>query len=146
MKKILFICTGNTCRSPMAQEIFNKIAKENNVDMVAESAGINAITGLEPSQNSVEVCKEIQVDLSDFTSTWICDTDPMEYELFVVMTQSHKDMLVTLGIEENKIIILNKNNNGISDPYGGDLETYRKCRDEIMQGVETLCSSFAENN
>lgn len=141
--KILFVCTGNTCRSPMAEGIFNKIAKENNLDRLAESAGIQAITGLPASENSVAVCKEIGVDLTDFTSTWICDTDPSQYEIFAVMSENHRDILVRLGIDKNKVIILNEKNNGVSDPYGGSIETYRKCRDEIRKGIEELIENFS---
>ena len=127
--KILFVCTGNTCRSPMAEAICNKLSDKK----IADSAGINAITGLSASVNSIEVCKEIGIDLSDFTSTWICDTNPAEYDLFAVMSESHKQMLITLGISPEKINVLN-----ISDPYGGDLETYRKCRDEIYEAVKGI--------
>jgi len=131
---ILFVCTGNTCRSPMAEAICNKLAGKN----IADSAGINTVTGLSASQNSIEVCKEIGIDLSGFTSTWICDRNPAEYDLFAVMSNSHKQVLVSLGIDAEKIIVLN-----ISDPYGGDLETYRKCRDEIYSAVKNLLESLS---
>lgn len=138
MKKILFVCTGNTCRSPMAEGICNKIAMENNLKIVAESAGINAVTGLSASENSKIACGEIGVDLSDFTSTWIYDTDPSQYDIFAVMTANHKATLVTLGIPSDGIIILCENKGGVIDPYGADLQTYRVCRDEIYSSVETL--------
>lgn len=139
--KILFVCTGNTCRSPMAEGIFNKYAEENKLDWFAESAGIQAITGLPAFENSVEVCKEIGVDLSDFTSTWICDTDPLQYDLFCVMTENHRNIISSLGIDKDKIIILNEKNGGISDPYGESVEIYRKCRDEIQKGVEEVLNT-----
>lgn len=141
MKKILFVCTGNTCRSPMAEGICNKIAKDNTLEIIAESAGINAITGLPVSDNSKAVCGEIGVDLSEFTSTWIYDTDPSQYDLFAVMTQNHKNTLMSLGLPEDKIIILNENNGGVTDPYGGNLQIYRECRDEIYKAVKDLVQS-----
>ena len=142
MKKILFVCTGNTCRSPMAEGICNKIAKENNLVIIAESAGINAITGLPASENSIEACSEVGVDLSNFTSTWICDTDPLQYDIFAVMTKNQKDILVSVGIPEEKVIILNENKGGITDPYGGNLQLYRECRDEIFKEIENLIGTL----
>lgn len=146
VKKILFVCTGNTCRSPMAESICRKIAEEKSLPVVCGSAGINAITGLPASENTVDVCKEIGIDLSDFTSTWICDTNPAEYDLFAVMSNSHKATLIALGIAVEKIIILNEDNNGITDPYGGNLEIYRKCRDEIEKAVNTILEGIKNDD
>jgi protein-tyrosine phosphatase len=56
---IAFVCTGNTCRSPMAEGIFNKLAEEKGIDVTAESFGLSTITGAPVSENSVKVCAEI---------------------------------------------------------------------------------------
>ncbi len=135
MNKVLFVCTGNTCRSPMAQGIFNKLAKEKSLDYIAESAGIATLTGLPVSENSKFVCKEFGIDISHMRSTDINDVDLSEYEVIYAISQSHKDALVELGVNGDIVKILGEENGEIYDPYGGSVEVYRACRDEIYDGV-----------
>ncbi len=60
---IAFVCTGNTCRSPMAEAIFNKIAEEKDLPVRAVSFGLAAVKGMPASKQSVAVCQEIGIDL-----------------------------------------------------------------------------------
>lgn len=137
-KYIAFVCTGNTCRSPMAEAIFNKLAEEKKLDVHAESFGIATATGLSVSQNSKEVCDEIGIDLSDAHSTSINDTDLNKFEKFYCMSQSHILILKTYyNIPTEKLCVL-----GVSDPYGGDVEVYRKCRDQIYNFVKEIIQSY----
>ena len=62
---IAFVCTGNTCRSPMAEAIFNKLAEEKGLDVRALSFGLAAVPGMPPSKNAVAVCREIGIDISE---------------------------------------------------------------------------------
>ena len=138
MKKILFVCTGNTCRSPMAQGIFNKLAEDKGLDICAESFGVSAMTGLPVSENSVEVCKEIGVDISTLCSTDVVDVDLDKFDAFYCMSQSHMALLFQCyGVALDKMKLL-----GVSDPYGGNVEIYRMCRDEIYNSVEEIIKSY----
>ena len=100
-RTIAFVCTGNTCRSPMAEAIFNDMAEKNGVCVRAESFGIATSTG-------------------------------------TGMSQSHAKMLMQFFlVQPEKIAVL-----GISDPYGGDIEVYRHCRDEIVNSVKEILKAY----
>lgn len=135
---IAFVCTGNTCRSPMAQGIFNKLAEEKGIDVTAESFGIATITGMPASENSQKVCSEIGVDLSQLKSTSIDDAELEKYDKFYCMSQNHAKLLSEcFFIPTDKIEVL-----GVSDPYGGNVFIYRECRDEIFNSVKEIIKKY----
>lgn len=149
MKKILFICTGNTCRSPMAQAIFNTICAQKGVDMHAYSAGLATVSGLPASKNAVAVMAEQGIDLSDHSSTFLPELNLSDYDLFVTMNDSQADILRSMGIPSHFIRTLMRFPKdiydvelGISDPYGKNIETYRSCAEDIRQGVVKLIKTL----
>lgn len=136
MKKILFVCTGNTCRSPMAQGIFNDLALKKNLDYVSQSAGLSTMAGLPYSENAVNACKEIGVDIKDGHSVSINDVNLNEFDLIVPMSVNHAQELVLIGAKKDKICLLKSS--GVCDPYGSDINGYRSCCEEIKGAVEKL--------
>ena len=106
MKKILFVCTGNTCRSPMAEGIFNSLAKEYHVDAVAESAGFDTEDGLPASENAIKACSEIGVDISNHKSKKFDECNLDEYIKFLTMNFDHANILIDKGIPWSKIEVL----------------------------------------
>lgn len=141
--KILFICSGNTCRSPMAHSMFEKMAKEENLNVECFGAGVATYTGCPASANSVAVMKEIGIDISDYKSTSLSDLNLNDFDLFVPMTFSHVLSMVKYGIEKNKIYLFSKD---VSDPYGGDINIYRATRDEIAENLKALADFVKERN
>ena len=147
--KILFICTGNTCRSPMAEGIFKKILQDSKQqccmieDIDCQSAGLATTEGLPVTENAVSVCKEIGVDISAHRSHIVTVQDTETFDLLAVMTQTHASMLKTAGVSQAKIYVLGDQ---IPDPYGGNLEVYRTCRNKITMALKRLQETILENN
>lgn len=131
--KILIICTGNTCRSPMAEGIVNDMIQKRGLeDVKVSSMGLGAYDGESPTANAIEAMKEIGIDISKKKSQRVMLQDLTEADLFYVMTQSHKNILAdTLPEIEDQITVLD-----IPDPYGRDIGVYRDCRDAMIRFFE----------
>ena len=151
MKKVLFGCTGNTCRSPMAEAIFNSLAEEKNLDWRAESAGVAAVGDRPASPNAIKAVAELGLDLNMHRTRFLPAVDLNEYSLFVGLNEEHADILRNIGIPVNMVRVLHRAPNAddiydlrpdIVDPYGGDLDAYRKCRDDIVGAVKMLIASL----
>ncbi len=139
---ILFVCTGNTCRSPMAEGIFKKIIEEKKFDNVTcSSAGLFAMTGDEVTPNSVKACERFGVDISAHRARRITGYILDESDKFVCMTPEHAATL-SMYVPSDKIIILG---GGIPDPFGSDLETYIKCANYIKTALNLQFDDIISN-
>ena len=139
--KILFICTGNTCRSPMAEGLANKFASELKLPIEATSAGIMAVPLSYVSEFSVKALKEYNVDISNHIPTQLSQNLLDEADLVLTMTQAHKDIILnSLPQYKNKTYTLGEYTSSadISDPYGCDFETYKKCVLQIKTAILKL--------
>ena len=127
--RVLFICTGNTCRSPMAEGYL----KHKGIS--AFSRGLCA-DGSAVSFNSKEVMAELGIVISGHISKSLKAEDLLEAEKIICMSHSHKTAVLSVA-DEKKVFVLG---NGICDPYGGDMETYRICRNQITDELDRLLS------
>jgi protein-tyrosine-phosphatase len=135
MKKILFVCTGNTCRSPMAMAVCNKALKEKGIENVmVDSAGI-ASDGGHISANSGKALEKMGIYFTNYRSKQIDTNLISEADLIVTMTSGHKQVLTNAGVPNEKVMVLG---GGIPDPFGGDLSVYEDCLKQITLGINEL--------
>ncbi len=128
-KRFLIVCTGNTCRSPMAAVVLNQLLEKEGLSekYEATSAGVAAFDGQPATPNAVEVAKEEKLDLSGHKSRRITLEDIQEAEQIFVMTEDQRRLLSgAVPGAESKITVMR-----IPDPYGGDIEVYRDCFKQI---------------
>ncbi|MBQ2902780.1 MAG: low molecular weight phosphatase family protein [Clostridia bacterium] len=129
---ILFVCTGNTCRSPMAEGLFKKMLADKGIDNITcSSAGLFAMTGDEVTPNAVKACERFEVDISAHRARRITSYILDETDKFVCMTPEHAASL-SMYVPSEKITVLG---GGIPDPYGSDLETYIRTANYIKTAL-----------
>ena len=147
MKTVLFICTGNICRSPMAEGLFRH-ATAGRSDCRVLSAGLGAMDGQPPSTHSVTAMKELGIDISRQRSRMLTAELVRQADYIFGMTHSHVDtvqLLYPQAAEKTFLLrefddTLDPYEKDISDPIGGSFAIYRACRNQIEQGIASIMS------
>src|SRR5580704_15615093 len=145
MKTILFICTGNVCRSPMAEGLFRH-AVQGRGDYRVLSAGLGAMDGQPPSPYAVQAVRELGIDISRQRSRMLTAELVRNADYIFGMTHSHVDTVMLLYPQSaDKTFLLREFDEtldtfekDISDPIGGSYDVYLSCRDQIEQGISSL--------
>lgn len=139
--KVIFVCTGNTCRSPMAEGIFNHLAAKKKLDITAESCGTGAFSGDSVSEKSVSALKKYGIDISSHKARAFSPYMVHEDTLFVCMSHSHKSVLEKYIPSEKLMCFAD-----IPDPYGMGQDEYDQCAELIMHETQNLIDGlcFAE--
>ena len=139
-RKLLVVCTGNTCRSPMAAAVLNRMLDEQGLSdrYTAVSAGVAAFDGQPATPNAVEAAREEGLDLSRHKAQRITLEAIDEAEWIFVMSEEHRRLLANaLPDSEGKISVMR-----VSDPYGADLETYRLCLRQVRDFFERYFKEY----
>jgi protein-tyrosine-phosphatase len=145
---LLFVCSGNTCRSPMAEALAKKIARKRGLaDMNVSSAGTNAWENATATDEALLVGMEREIDLTGHRARKLTSAIVSEADLIFVMTPGHVEQVMQLG-GRGKVHVIDEyssgsQSGGITDPFGGDLDAYRQTADALEQELEKLFDRLA---
>ncbi|MEA2096279.1 MAG: Sua5/YciO/YrdC/YwlC family protein [Candidatus Cloacimonadota bacterium] len=145
--QILFVCTGNTCRSPIAEYLARRIIAEKDLKLRTASAGFVA-DGMIISENSERVLALNGIDASEHKSTLLNEENLRESWLVLTMTANHKNkILQAYPASASKVYALSEYagfNNDIADPIGKDIEYYKNTFKEINEKIKIIFEKIRE--
>lgn len=134
-RRVLFVCYGNLCRSPMAEGFFNALRRSNAVS--AESAGVAAVAGSAASLLAVLEMKRRGIDISGHRARSVSAVDPAAYDRIVALDREVAALLSVAVPAPPELRVWN-----VPDPYGGPAGGYRQAADLIRTQVEELLAEL----
>ncbi len=144
---IMFVCTGNTCRSPMAEGVLKAMLHSEGIDAVKViSSGTGTLDGYPATANAVQVAAQGGIDISDHYSQAISKSLVEKSDLLLALAFNHYEFLISQFSDRIDDIFMLKafphdvasRELSIADPIGADIETYSKVYDEIKRELKRV--------
>jgi protein-tyrosine phosphatase len=145
MKKVLFVCLGNICRSPLAEGIAKDYISQNNLDISVDSAGTSSFhVGENPCPHSIDIAKEKNIDISSLKARQVKKNDFEEFDLIIGLDRSNIANLKIMGCKQPLLLgDFGLDGEDIPDPYFFDgFEGFEKVFDMIETGVINILKSI----
>jgi protein-tyrosine-phosphatase len=141
--RIVFVCSGNICRSPMAEAIARRELEERDHSGMVISMGTLGLVGRSASSHAIRALEELDLDISDHRSQGVSVGLLDRADYVPIMTPKHRRELLERDADlEPSLVPLWQygdhpaTDEGIPDPVGSDLETFRTCRDILVDSID----------
>lgn len=148
--KILMVCKGNICRSPIAEGVLKKLAKENNLDWEVDSVAIKAFhIGKSPDLRAINTAKKHQIDIRDHKCRLLIPDDFNEFDIIYAMSQDILDFMKEMAPENqhHKLkLLMNEvdalSNQDIPDPFHGEEKDFDYAYDLILSACNQVIEKY----
>ena len=149
--EILLVCTGNTCRSPMAEELLRSLLVDRGVEATVSSAGTGAWDGAPVSEGAYLVSLEHGLDLSDHGAKLLTRDLVERSSLILTMARHHRVRAQELGGAEHSFLLgeyvgLSGPEAEVRDPFGSDLEVYRGTHEQLTELVDQALARIRDRD
>jgi protein-tyrosine phosphatase len=147
--KVVFVCTGNTCRSPMAEALMKNKIQQSELDITVDSCGTNVYESEPVNHKAVEALKTIGINCFIHASRQINKSDLETADVVLTMTQQQKYSITKVyGDYKYKVFTINEyardSKDDVTDPYGKSQIFYNFCVNELNTLIEELFDIFKE--
>ena len=144
-KTVLFVCSGNSCRSPMAEAMMRKMLGKRD-EVKVSSAGLFALEGMHANENAIRVMAKEGIELAKHRSRQLTSEMVEEAQLVVVMTSDHKEAIMHFTpLAKGKVFLLSEfeedeeiRGTDIADPIAQPLEAYERCLAQMKSPLANL--------
>ncbi|GDY13221.1 hypothetical protein LBMAG53_20990 [Planctomycetota bacterium] len=141
--KLLAVCTGNTCRSPMLKVLLRaELARIKRLDVTVDSAGTGAWDGEPASALAIATMAGLGLDLSDHRSQSVAGLDLSAYDHIHAMSAAHVAALRSLGVPARQLSVVDAEHGGVPDPFGGDAADYAACARVLASAARLIVAEL----